>query len=424
MSGSHETRSRALPTETARATSDAPPPLLLVARAVGTLGASSIIFASLFVGSVLIARMLGVEARGVVAAAVLLPTIVAYAGELGVSAAAGYLIGERRTERGVVVGTALTLATGLSAVLVLVSLVLTLIVPLPDSARGLAFVFALFVPLNLLQRVFFTVLQAELRMNALNAVRVAGGVVYVGGLAALPALGADSTRGAVAALLVGNAVWLALSAALVARGPLRAWDDAVARRLLGYGLRAHLGSMSPLDSLRLDQLVLAIFLPAHALGLYVTAASVALSNRLLGVSFGIVAFPVAARTPRGHGRPVLLRLVAATGLLSAAAAAIEIVFGRDLLRIFFPPEFADAYAPLVILVLASVLMNVRGVTGDWLRGRGRPGAATIAEAVSLAVLLPGFVVLWNGEVTGVATVVLVASAASLAVTAAFARRWR
>jgi O-antigen/teichoic acid export membrane protein len=424
MSGSHETRSRALPTETTRAASGAAPPLLLVSRAAGTLAASGIYFAAVFVGSVLIARMLGLEGRGVVAAAVLLPTIVAYAGELGIPAAAGYLIGERKTERGAVVGTASTLGIGLSAALVVVSLVVTLIVPLPDGARGLALAFALFVPLNLLQRVHLAVLQAELRMRAFNAVRVAGAFVYVCGLAVLPVLGADDTRGVVGALLVGNAVWLALAAACAVRRPLRAWDAAVARRLFGYGLRAHLGSMSPLDSLRLDQLVLAIFLPAHALGLYVTAMSVAISNRLLGVSFGIVAFPVAARTPRGHGRSVLLRLLAVTALLSAAAAALEIVFGRDLLRILFPPEFADAYPALVILALASILMNVRGVTGDWLRGGGRPGAATIAEAVSLAVLLPGFVLLWNGRVTGVATVVLVASAAALVTTAAFARSGR
>src|SRR5215208_3020379 len=160
MSGSYETRSRALPSETTRTPSDAAAPLLLVSRAAGTLAASGVYFAAVFVGSVLIARMLGLEGRGVVAAAVLLPTIVAYAGELGVPAAAGYLIGERRVERGIVVGTAAVLGAGLSVVLVLVSLALTLIVPLPDGARGLALAFALFVPLNVLQRVFLAVLQA------------------------------------------------------------------------------------------------------------------------------------------------------------------------------------------------------------------------------------------------------------------------
>jgi len=149
--------------------------------------------------------------------------------------------------------------------------------------------------------------------------------------------------------------------------------------------------------------------------------TVAIANRLLGVSLGVVAFPVAARTPPGQARRPFLQLLVTTAVLSTVAAAFEIAFGRQLLALLFPPEFADAYPPLVLLVLASVLMNIRGVAGDWLRGAGRPGVAALGEAVLLAVLLPGFVLFWNGRVTGVAAVVLAASAAALVATGVLAR---
>ena len=83
-------------------------------------------FASLVLSSVIIARLLGVDGRGLIAAAVLVPTIVAFAGELGLPTATGYLIGEGRLNRRAVIGTARTLAFGLSAALILVSVVLTL----------------------------------------------------------------------------------------------------------------------------------------------------------------------------------------------------------------------------------------------------------------------------------------------------------
>ena len=249
-----------------------------------------------------------------------------------------------RDRRGAIVGTAGTLALLLSAVLVVVSIGATLVLSLPEGARTLALAFAAFVPLNLFQRIHLAVLQAELKIGAFNVVRVAGAVVYVVALGLLPLVGAATTGGVIAALLVGNLVWCGLAAALVGRPLLRRRPDH-ARRLLGYGLRAHLGSMTPLDTLRLDQLVLALFLPAAALGLYVTAMTVAIANRLLGVSLGVVAFPVAARTPPGQARRPFLQLLVTTAVLSTVAAAFEIAFGRQLLALLFPPEFADARAP-------------------------------------------------------------------------------
>lgn len=389
----------------------------LASHTGGVLAASAVHFASLVLSSVIIARLVGVEGRGLVATAVLVPTIVAYAGELGLPTATGYLISNRQLDRAAVVGTARTLALAFSIVLVAISLGLTLALPLTNTERTLALAFAAFIPLNLMQRLHLAMLQGELRFTAFNAVRSMGAVAYVSAVATLPVLDAASTTGVVAALLVGNAVWFALGAILAPRRPLFAWDRAVARRLVGYGARAHLGSVSPLDTLRLDQLVLAVLLPAHALGLYVTAMTFLTSNRILGVSLGFVAFPVAVRTPPNQARRTLLHFAGSALALGGLVALLEIGFGRTLLNALFGSEFRDAYPALVILSLASVAMNVRGVVGDWLRGAGRPGVAALGEAVSLAVLLPAFVLLWNGVETGVAAGVLVASTVALAATA-------
>jgi len=366
--------------------------------------------------------MLGLDGRGTIASAVLIPTIVAYGGELGLPAATGYLIGERKADAGVVVGTARSLALGFCPVLLVISVGLTLLLPIADAERGLALAFAAFVPLSLMQRVHLAILQGGLRMRAFNAVRVVGGLAYVLALAVLPLLGAATTGGVIAALLVGNAVPAALAIGVGPRHrPLLAWDRAIAQRLLSYGARGHLGTLSPIDSLRLDQLVLALFLPAQVLGLYVTAMTFVTANRVLGVSLGMVAFPVAARTPAERARAPLLQLVGATLVLATIAAVLEIAFGRPLLGFVFGREFLGAYAALVVLAPASIAMNVRGVLADWLRGAGRPGIATVGEVISLAVLIPTFALLWNGHVTGVSIAVLAASAVSLGAIVVLAR---
>ena len=207
-----------------------------------------------------------------------------------------------------------------------------------------------------------------------------------------------------------------LAAVLAPRGPLVAWDGEVARRLIGYGIRGHLGSVSPIDTFRLDQVVVALFLPVAVLGLYVTAMTFVTLNRMIGVSLGMVAFPVAARTSPERARRPLLQLSAAALVLGGIAALLEIAFGRTLLELLFGPEFRAAYNVLAILAVASIAMNVRGVLADWLRGAGWPGLAALGESASLLVLLPAFALLWNGRITGVAAAVLLASAVGLAVT--------
>lgn len=396
--------------------SDAVTLRVLAGRTGWTLFASAIFFASVTVGSVIIARLLGVEGRGIIATAVVVPTIVAYGGEFGLPVATSYLIAQRPSERASVLGTARMLALGLSVPLVLLSVGLTLALPLAHNERALGLAFSAFVPLNLFQRLHLAVLQVELRMRAYNAVRVLGSLAYVMALAALPFLGAASAGGVIGALLVGNAVWVVLGTALASGRPVLVWDGGVARRLLGYGARSHVGSVSPIDNLRIDQLLLALILPAQVLGLYVTAMTFLTANRMIGTSLGIIAFPVAARTSSPRARKPLLLLVALALGLGSVAAAGEIVFGRQLLEFVFGDEFRGAYSALVLLALASITMNARGVLADWLRGIGRPGLATLGEVASLAVLLPAFALLWNGRASGVAAAVLAASVISLVAT--------
>jgi len=66
-------------------------------------------------------------------------------------------IGEARSDRRAVAGTARTLALGLSVVLVPVTLALTFTLPVAQAARTPALAFAAFVPLNLVQRVHLAI---------------------------------------------------------------------------------------------------------------------------------------------------------------------------------------------------------------------------------------------------------------------------
>jgi O-antigen/teichoic acid export membrane protein/O-antigen ligase len=377
-----------------------------------TLATSGIYQFALLGAAILIARMLGVNGRGAVGSAVLVPTIVAYAGELGLPVATGHALSTRPGDRETVIGTARASALGLSMVLVPLSLILTLVLPVGDGVRLPALIFAAFIPLNILQRVHLAVLQADLRMKAFNAVRLSGATLYIGIVAALFATHDGSVDAVVWALLVGNALWFAMSAVLVGRGSWLSFDRETARTLFGYGLRAHPGNVSSVDTLRLDQLVLALFLSPYDLGLYLAAMTFVTANRMIGTSIGMVAFPVAMRK-QSATRRMIMRLLAVTAALSILVALIEMAAGDRLLRVLFGRDFGAAYPALVVLAGASILMNLRQVLADWLRGDGQPVLASVSEAVLLVALTISATLLLDQGVKGVAWAVAIASLAGL-----------
>ncbi|MGH2561661.1 MAG: oligosaccharide flippase family protein, partial [Thermomicrobiales bacterium] len=382
-----------------------------------TLVSSSILMLSIAVGSILVVRMLGVTGRGEVAAAVLVPTIIAYGGWLGLPVATGYGVSSTPARRAVVIANARALALALSLGLGLLSLALSALVPLHESVRAASMLFALFIPLNLFHSVQQAVLQADMRTKAFNLIRIVGAVAYVAALIALDLFDAATPTTAVLAQLGASAIWVVLSSIVTPTRPWFAYDRATARELLAYGARAHLGSTSPVETLRLDQLILAVFLSTYDLGLYVIAMTFVTLNRVIGVSVGMVAFPVAAReaaaNSRGRRAKILSRLIGGTLVLAALAAAVQILFGRQLLRILFDVTTDDAYTVLVILACGSVLMNLRQVSADVLRGLGRPGTPSLSELVSLATLCLCALLFWDDGLIGVAWAVTLSSLVAL-----------
>lgn len=381
-----------------------------------TLGSSLLLVVLLAAANVVISRLLGVEGRGMVAAATLIPMIVGYAGEFGIPVATGYLINVRPGDREEIIGSARALGCVFSAVLMLISVGLSLSLPLPSGARWLSVGYSIFVSLNLFYRINLTVLQADMRLRLFNVVRVSGGILYVLTLLVYALSGIDSELAVVLALVLLNAFYFTSTWAFVGGRPAPRLDRPVSRALLNYGFRAHLGNVAVVDALRVDQLALALFLEPTQLGLYVAAMTVITANRVIGTSVGVLCFPLAAKGDRGrdaNARRQFHTLVLATASLSAGVALAEWFLGGTLLTSFFGPDFAGARRALQILAVASVAMNLRQVYADWLRGCGRTGPVAWSELVSVVALALGCAVLWDGSVLAVAWAVSLSSLASL-----------
>jgi PST family polysaccharide transporter len=180
--------------------------------------------------------------------------------------------------------------------------------------------------------------------------------------------------------------------------------------------------MTP-QSLGVDTAIIALLLSSQEVGLYVAATAFLAAPGLVASSVGMVVFPHVSATHQAGGRQ---RLSATFGLYAALVSLIAMtlfVAAPQIVTLFFGDRFGDAAPALRLLSIASVALALRSFPVDVLRGIGRPGLTSLAEAVNWALFLaivPACA--FAGGVVGTAAGVAAASTGSLAALAFIA--WR
>lgn len=380
---------------------------------------------------VLIARLLGPDGRGQLAAIITWASMLAYLGNLGLPVAFAYASARYPQERHQLFGNGAVMA---SAQCLLLALFGWIVLPKILAAHGaevghLAVLYLwAYVPFNFVGLYANAIQQGSGQYGSFNAVRLTVPLGYAFVLLLLWAVNSFSVVGVVLANLVGTvlAAILALGLTLptlrrVASESGIGWLDVKnLRRDLRYGLSAQIGTLQPFSGLRIDVLALTLMTTTHELGLYVAALAGANLIRAQGYALGQVVLPeVAGNKDVRRQKQIIWRIAALAAAGAAIAAIVTVLWPQDLLQFVYGSEFVSAATTLEILVLAGAVKAVERVLADGLRGMGRPSVSTKGEIVGLSVGVPALVVcipLWAG--VGAAVAVLGASLASL-----FAAAW-
>lgn len=391
-----------------------------------TLGTQIGIQSIALVTGILVARFLGPEGRGALAAVVAWVSIIAYLGNLGLPAASAYAAARDPGRVRTLMGNGLV-AMLMQWPLLVAAGVLVLHQALggqPELVQQLAVTYlCLYVPLNLLTLYANGTQQGLGHYAGFNAVRLCVPVSYLMGLGVLVWLGHFTVAGVLAANLFSNLATLLLALGLLlprARAAAgRRWVDLPAlRRDLRYGLSAHIGMLQPFTGLQVDVLVLTLLLPAHDLGLYMAALAGASLIRAQGVALGMVAMPEIARQTQGAGQfRAVVRFSGLTLLLGGLTALVLAYWASSLVALVYGEAYRDAASALRLLALAALAGSLNRVLADSLRGMGRPLSGTVAELASLAVGVPAILVLApSAGAEGAALATALASVSAVAVT--------
>lgn len=360
-------------------------------KVVQTFGVRLAVMAVGTVGSVLIARLLGVSGRGLYAVAGTVTGLGIQFANVGLHTANTYWVARDRQRLPALVGNSLAVSALSGVVLGAAAWALASLRPglLPVEGTLLALA-VLGVPLGLANLLLKNLLLGVNDVPWYNRVELANTILLVAGVAALFAAGAARVELVFGASLAAAAACVALSLLRLASvaGAPPALDLPALGPMLGYGFRAYVAALLSFLVLRIDLLMVQEILGARQAGLYSVAVNMAELVYVLPTIVGTLLFPRLAATECGAQRWAQTRRAAGRVLLATAAlGAVSLPLAGPAIRLLYGADFLPAVTPFLWLLPAVLLLSVSTVLNNYLAAEGMPWVVVAAPAAGTALNL-------------------------------------
>jgi len=337
----------------------------------------------------IIARVLGPDGRGELAAIIAVLALAPPLLDLGLS----YWIPRERAigaGRGEILGAALPVALSCSLIAVIAAIpIAELLGRGRDDVETFLAIGLCITPVGIALQALLGLAVGESRWRMYAWTRIACGVLPAFGVVALWLLGELTVASAAVAYIVGSlAGSLPLLTLLRGAGRLRLdWERS--KIAATFGAKSWLNTVTAVANNRIDQVLMAGLVPSRQLGHYAVAVTISSITYGLGAAVSGAIYPrVAAGDAQLAARScritVLLVAVASAGLAILTPWIVPGAFGAD---------FREAVPMALILLAASVPAAATSVLTAALTASNHPTAPLRAELVSLAVMVPALFLL-------------------------------
>jgi len=355
---------------------------------------------------ILAARLLHPQGRGELAVILVWPSLLAALSILGLNDAVAYYVAQPGASTKNIYATSVWMAAAIGTLLIGVGLFLIphlISTQRPIVIRLSLLSLLLLIPLNSWTMINGAIFLGKQRLTEYNILRTLVNVGYLAGIAICYVIRTASLAGFTLSYLGGIALILALGLLWLIK---RQWfaftpDFRLARPLLSYGVKVHVGSLASLLNWRFDQMVMSVFIAPKMLGLYVVAVSTSGGVALLTTAVSIVTFSKLANTlEEPLRREAFARFIRLAAALSVCSAVFFVAAAPLIIRFFFGIAFMEAVRATQILSIATIFLGCNWVMMAGFRAYGLPFVASQSELMSLAatglglwILLPRYGIL-------------------------------
>jgi O-antigen/teichoic acid export membrane protein len=296
-------------------------------------------------GTIVVARTLGPTGRGSIAVAFALTLLLVQFGSLGFQSANPYFAARDPRRLGAIIANSVWLSVVVGTALVVVAILVRW--QFPAALRGLDWTEVLIVsvgiPAALAMSLLQSVLLAEGRMVAYNAVEFSFALLTFVGLVVGLAIFSIGVTGAIL-LMVGLNVASAMTYFILVRRhspPLRAPDRRLMAQMLRYAFRIYVTTLIAYAVGRVNLILVNSFLGSSAAGQYSVGLAVSDGLHLLPSVVALNLFP---RIARGEGDERSAEVFRTLVLVYGVVCLITVPLAGPGLRLLYGPAFSPAVA--------------------------------------------------------------------------------
>lgn len=349
--------------------------------------------------SIIIARAIGPDGRGVLSLAVLAAALVFNAANMGIGTGSGYFLGRRKIPFDTIAGTWLSLSLVIGASITAAALLLAPhLVPRLLPSVPLLFVSLTLgsVPFLILLFNYQSLFKANddfRRFNILELVQPVAILVIFIVLAYL--FHAHRTFAAVLGYALANVAAGITAVVFVARVTrLRFhWSRELTRSAFTFGVQGYMANFLSFLNLRLDLLLVNLFLEPLHVGYYSIAVMVAEKMWYIPDALAVVLHPRVAHGSEEEANRDTAKISRQTILLVSLGCIVILLTGRFLIELFYSERFLPAVSPLMLLLPGILSAGLARVVSSDLLARGYPrinmwaGLVALVSNVALNIVL-------------------------------------
>ena len=368
------------------------------------------------VGSIILARWLGPSQRGIFAAIILIPSILQYFVNFGLSSATVYFTAISDADKHKIWSSVFTIGLFQSILGLLFGReIINLYLPkFSSNSVQLGHLYLLTLPLGLFGMYATYMLQGASYFKITNILKCIVPAGYCVGILSLKIQNMLSVENMVYIQIFIQLVYLMVAFAFLYKIILRRFslqiDFDYIRKMLNYGIKAWFGDVSQLANSQTDQFLIGFFLNSRDLGIYTVAVSVAGFTSIFANAVRTIIVPtVAGKITFIDKANEIVFYFKRYWFFSFIFHLIFVLSVSILIPLIFGKQYSESVAISQILILGYLFINAKTILAGGIQGMGFPEIISIVEFIGMIIsLIFSYLLVQNLGLLGVSIAISVA----------------
>jgi O-antigen/teichoic acid export membrane protein len=336
--------------------------------------------------SVIIARVLGPEGRGLYAVAATIAAMGVQFGNLGLHASNTYYVARDKKLLPALVGNTIILSLAIGGFIAVLIWMIFSLCPQLAPVDGLLLVLSLgWIPVGLVYLLLQNLLLGIQEVHIFNKIEVVTktvGVSLIGLLIFLQNTTVEAIFSTSLATLFIGSIWALRRLRSHLTNPLQV-SMTLLKEHIGYGLKAYLAAFFSFLVLRVDLLMIKYILGAEQTGYYSIAVNMAELVYILPMVVATILFPkLSALTDIKEQWYFAKKAAAANAVGMLLVLAIAGFSVRPVVRVLYGDPFLPSVAPFLWLLPGIFFLGIETVAVQFLNSIGFPKAIVVAWSIT------------------------------------------